>query len=196
MGECTHKEMKKLHISRHNRAVWLIQRALSCSSILAHTPMYVDAGLLQQPRAEVVGSGADLATLVSMAPLPHPQPDQVYITKPDIVVLKDQTVASLSRRQTDEDHFDEGERVVLIEVGYGADTSATEKREQKMELREHLTTMGYTVESAEQHCVVLGHGATVYKQLRTLFTDYGLPSTMATKTMHDLIRNGATYAMP
>lgn len=167
MGECTHKDMKKLHISRHNKGVWLVQRALSYSSKLGSKAMFVDAGLLQQTHAEVVGSGADLATLVTMAPVPHPQPDQVYITKPDIVVLKEHTVDSIRSRQRDGEHFDEGDGIILIELGYGADTKASDKRKQKMEqhrqLREHLTSMGYNVESDEKHCVVLGHGATVYK---------------------------------
>lgn len=28
---------------------------------------------------------------------------------------------------------------------------------------------------------------------RTLFKDYEVPSTVATKTLHELVRNGATY---
>jgi hypothetical protein len=115
------------------------------------------------------------------------RPDILYIQggNPDIV-----TNSALQTQR-------EGMTIHIVEVGYGADTRYTDKLQEKtkqhVNLVRALRQAGWTV--ADPHIIILGSGATIYKDLaKFLRSTLGLRTAKVREITHQLIRHAALAA--
>ena len=89
--------------------------------------------------------------------------------------------------------------IVLVEVGYCADTRAEDKQKQKEEQHKELvttlTSLGFNVLfNKDTHCIPLGHGAVVYKSLQKLMSSLEVSKGPTQRLARKLIRNAAVHA--
>lgn len=179
MGGCTHPTMHKLYIARHNRAVNYIRDALSKGS-LAGSVMFMDACQQAALPTGVSGTGTSMKRLVEKAPDRCPADLVPRISKPDIVVLQGVTEAAWKNVCADGTlNLPRGTTLSLFEIGYCQDTIAMGKRQDKhkqhSELVATLQQLGYQIDYPETHCIMLGHGGTVFNNLHNLLARLGVP---------------------
>ncbi len=80
-----------------------------------------------------MGKGQGLREWLRLAPRPLSEEElaSASVTKPDIVILPGITAAQLSAQLPRGERLPPHQRIVLIEIGYGQDTTPDEKRAQK-----------------------------------------------------------------
>ncbi len=88
---------------------------------------------------------------------------------------------------------------MLIEVGYGQDTTPDEKRAQKAAQHAALAALlqnhGFKVEFRQStHCIPLGHCGSVYTSLGDLMTELKVPGGQTAKLCRKLVRHAARMA--
>jgi hypothetical protein len=198
MGECTNREMHKLYVARHNRAVEIILLALRKSSWFTNSAMLMDAGRAGELPDGVIGKGDLIQELYNHAPRDGPLDGDV-LTKPDIVVVQGRTPAAACGILGSADRFSPNQKLVFFEVGYCSDTRFSqkldEKREQHRMTARRLENQGYVVEYESFNCIALGHGASVFHNVRYTLEHYQVPTTVVDHAMRKLVQNAAQYAL-
>ena len=181
LGGCKHRRMKGKYISRHDKAVLKIHRALQKGPRGGHYCL-VDAGTM----TDVLNEAANGKRLEDWM-LPDIDPAARKKMRPDILRItglrsnatQEEITAALQQKDK---HV-----VQIIEVGYGPDTrwkdTLERKQNQHTKLKEALETAGWKV---EVHCIILGNAGTMYNHTLTTLQTLGLDKTAAVKLMGEL----------
>jgi hypothetical protein len=122
----------QLYILGHDGAVKAVQETIA-SGQLGNSAMLMDAGTADDLPDGVMGKCQGLRDWLRLAPRPLSEEDlaSASVTKPDIVMLPGVTADQLSTRLQRGERLPPNQRIVLIEIGYGQDTTPDEKRAQK-----------------------------------------------------------------
>jgi ribonuclease HI len=203
MGGCgATQEMQALYVKRHDEAVKLIQKAISTGTHGGFA-MLMDAGRRTDLPADVCGKAVDLRNwLCKLAPIKladavHGQ-DGVWVSRSDIVILPGIRTSKLQRMLADGKRLQKGQAIHLIEVGMAAEWTAADrmkdKHAQHAQLVRILTRAGFKVHfTVEKHCVVVGHGGTVFKGVANLMQDLGVKQSSSGTLIKDLAENAVKY---
>jgi hypothetical protein len=155
---CAHMMLSNTElVKRHDDAVIRIRQAISTGTCWRGI-FLMDVGKRSEAPADVSGKANDLKEWMKVAPRSasgqeHPRP-----SKTDLIMLE-QLIKSCKRLPV-------GQRIVLLDVGYTADTKPDEKRTEKWkqhsDLVDILTSLGFKMKFLKDtHCVPLGHWGTV-----------------------------------
>jgi hypothetical protein len=190
--------MQELYVKRHDEGVQRIRQAISTSK-WGKGAILMDAGKRSELPTEVSGKASDLKEWLKVAPRSLSDEDQIRLSKPDLIILPDVSQAKIEQLMGSGRRLPIGQRIILIEVGYTADTKPDSKRaekwEQHRELVDTLTHLGFKVDfNKDIHCVPLGHGGTVYKSLEMLLQQTGLGTNTVAKVMRHLEKHAVRYA--
>jgi ribonuclease HI len=219
MGGCLHPDLHALYTARHDGAGRLVHNALAlgkhgAGAVAADqdaegsdaegdlgegTAMLMDMGRADALPEGVAGKGRMLRRWLTVAPRAAEGLDKVVLTKPDFVLLPGVTAEEMERRVREGDRLPEGQRITLIELGYGTDTRLEQKREEKSkqhaDLANTLRGLGFTVAyDAAVHCVPLGHGGAVPASLGALMKELGVSATVTSSMCTKLAQHAARMA--
>jgi ribonuclease HI len=181
LGGCRHRTLKGHYISRHDKAVRKIFRALQKGPQGGHFCI-MDAGKMQTALQEAA-NGKRIPEWV----LPDVDPDLLSKMRPDILRIKGLR-SNLAQTEINEAlHTKAGLTIQIIEVGYGPDTrwreTLAKKREQHARLKEALEAAGWEV---EEHLFILGRAGTCYTHNLNTMMDLGITKEQATKLLNKL----------
>jgi ribonuclease HI len=176
LSGCSNKEMKAMYISRHNRAVQMIRKAIMKHSDIGGYYTVMDAC----PAAELPRYGAT-TNRVPRWLLPNTEETQRMLFRPDLLTVEGY--------QADQAYYSQdSKRVYMLEVGYCSDISIperlTEKSKQHHELITRLQAEGHTV---FLHTLMLGTSGTILTSLKDhLKEGYKMPTHTITKLLNKL----------
>jgi hypothetical protein len=199
LGGCTATpEMHALYVKRHDEAVQRIRQAIS-SGTCGRGTILMDAGKRSELPADVSGKATDLKEWLKVAPRAANEQDSDFLSKPDLAILPDIPKDAIKQLLSSGRRLPLGQRIILVEVGYTADTRPDEKRAEKWEqhriLVDTLTRLGFKVDFVrDTHCVPLGHGGTVYTSLEALLLKLGVVACHRNKLMRHLEKHAIHYA--
>lgn len=199
LGGCTATpEMHALYVKRHDEAVQRIRQAIS-SGTCGRGTILMDAGKRSELPADVSGKATDLKEWLKVAPRAANEQDFDFLSKPDLTILPDVSKDTFKQLLSSGERLPLGQRIILVEVGYTADTRPDEKRAEKWEqhriLVDTLTRLGFKVQFVrDTHCVPLGHGGTVYTSLEALLQKLGVVACHRNKLMRHLEKHAIQYA--
>lgn len=187
---CLHPQIKAHTISRHNKAVQIIHKAIGTGE-LGGSYCIVDATKQDHLPAGVASNrlpawllpNVDATTLAKLRPdillvkgLPTREAD-------GLVRLPQQDLAQLQRTCT----------ILIIEIGYASEFRYNEKHAQKTAQHAELMTLlrgsGWDV---KQYNVVLGIAATINRDVIDLLEALGVPALKKKSSLHELHKLGAT----
>lgn len=136
---------------------------------------------------------------LKLAPRYTSDQEHTRLSKPDLIILPDVPQDTLEKMLHTGERLPMGQRIILVEVGYTADTKPDEKRAEKWGqhrgLVDTLTRLGFKVEFAQDtHCVPLGHGGTVYASLEALLQKLGVVACHRNKLLRHLEKHAIQYA--
>ena len=120
LGECSHRDIKSMHIARHNKAVGLIQDAIA-SGPLGGSYMVMDACGRDATPDTVAATRLPPWLLPTM---PARVRDKL---RPDILILEGlplHTGIALTTASPSLSHLQRSCRIHIIEVGYCSDSSS------------------------------------------------------------------------
>jgi ribonuclease HI len=178
LSGCSNKDMKAMYISRHNKAVQMIRKAIMKHSDMGGYYTVMDAC----PAAELARYGATTNRIPQWL-LPNTVKAERILFRPDLLTVEGY--------QADGDvaYYDQGsKRVYLLEVGYCSDISMPErlpeKSKQHLELITRLEDEGHNV---LLHTLMLGTSGTILTSLKDhLKEGYKMPTHSVTKLLNKL----------
>jgi ribonuclease HI len=187
LGGCRHRTMKGHYISRHDKAVRMIHKALQKSSQGGFYSI-VDAG----PMADLLNDAANGKRIPEWV-LPDIDPLTRKKMRPDILRIKGLRV-NATPEEVQAAHERKGELVMqIIEVGYAPDTrwrdTLAKKQAQHSQLKAALEMAGWTV---EEHVVILGRAGTCYNHTLNTLQQLGMHKEAAVTLMTSLHMHSAT----
>ena len=178
MGACTHPSLKRLYINRHNKAVMLLQAAVSAGSKSGMLCIMMDAGRACTLPVGILGTrlpkwlipDRHLPTILTDTnrPLCHTavrrklRPDILYIANLSPTLTR--AGASIPGREK------KLATIHIIEVGYVSESSDAyldrirQKREQHASLCTALTSAGWRIHNAQPTVLMLGQAGTVFSE--------------------------------
>jgi hypothetical protein len=173
--------MKGHYISRHDKAVRMIHKALQKSSQGGFYSI-VDAG----PMADLLNDAANGKRIPEWM-LPDIDPLTRKKMRPDILRIKGLRV-NATPEEVQAAHERKGELIMqIIEVGYAPDTrwrdTLAKKQTQHSQLKAALETAGWTV---EEHLIILGRTGTCYNHTLNTLQQLGMHKEAAVTLMVNL----------
>jgi hypothetical protein len=179
--------MKGHYISRHDKAVRMIHKALQKSSQGGFYSI-VDAG----PMADLLNDAANGKRIPEWM-LPDIDPLTRKKMRPDILRIKGLRV-NATPEEVQAAHERKGELVMqIIEVGYAPDTrwrdTLAKKQAQHSQLKAALELAGWTV---EEHVIILGRAGTCYNHTLNTLQQLGMHKEAAVTLMTSLHMHSAT----
>ena len=182
LAGCQDNHMKGFYINRHNRAVCLIQKAIS-KAAQGNNYMVMDAGK-QDELPETVSMQRMPDTLRP----PHILQVDWHKFRPDLVMITGMLADEIPTHGM-KLHME------MVEVGYCSDTNHETKIQEKQEQHKQLLTIlreaGHTV---RYHPITLGTTGTIRVEALTTLQQLGLTLPHALKTMNKLHQNAISSA--
>jgi hypothetical protein len=182
LAGCQDKHMKAFYINRHNRAVCIIQKAVS-KEAKGNNYMIMDAGK-QDELPDTVRTQRMPDTLRP----PHINKEEWGKFRPDLVMITGMLANETPTHGTKL-------HIQMVEVGYCSDTNhdvkIKEKEKQHAQLLAILTEAGHTV---GYHPITLGTTGTIRKETLTTLQQLGLTLPHALTTMNKLHKNAISSA--
>ena len=178
LAGCQDRQMKGFYINRHNRAVCIIQKAVS-KDANGNNYMVMDAG----KQDELPDTVQNQRMPESLRPTDMVTAEQWRKFRPDLVMITGM-LANETPTHGMKLHME------MVEVGYCSDTNhdvkIQEKQQQHKQLLELLRAAGHTV---RYHTITLGTTGTIRNETLESLQQMGLTLPHAQKTMIKLHKN-------
>ena len=190
LGGCSHKAMKAAYISRHDQAVKILHSVISKKSALGGSFSILDAGKASDLPEET--SGKRLPIWLKPATVDDKTWSQ---TRPDIAFISGLPCTAQEVQCADKNcprvqnllankHMC---KIILLEIGFCADTQHQSKRIEKMDQHKSLVDClrqdGWTV---ELHPITLGHCGTVPLTVLQFLSSHSVAAGDITKCVNRL----------
>jgi hypothetical protein len=189
LGGCMHKQMKAAYISRHNKAVQTIYKAITMGNNGRYC-MVMDAG-----PADKLPPGT--TSRLPRWTLPATTRTQLTKMRPDIAIIEGVTPEQARHRRTRPSTPAKraAHTIHLIEVGYTSDTRHAEKlldkQAQHATLTSALMAAGWKVKI---YAVTLGNAGTIHSTLSTHLTNLGATRDDTADTIRTLHKHAVHTA--
>ena len=187
LGGCQHRTMKGHYITRHDRAVRKIHKALQQGPQGGHYCV-VDAGKMQ----DILTKAANGKRVPEFL-LPDVDPLTLRRMRLDILRIKGLRANASPFEIQDAVENKSNYTIQIVEVGYAPDTrwrdTLARKHTQHAKLKECLEAAGWTV---EEHFIILGRAGTVYVHTLDTLQALGLNKKSATVLIRELHTHSVT----
>ena len=182
MAGCTHPQMKKAYIKRHDLAVKLIQRAISKGG-MGGCLQVMDAGKLEELPPTVWGKRLPPTLCPPSCPLA-----EWARMRPDILIMP-------GLAHPAQPHPGEQYEIHIVEIGYCGDTNHHVKiRQKELQHASLVAALKRAHHRVRHHVVTLGTTGTIHSALTTTLDALGVERAAQIKLMAKLHRHATTSA--